>query len=400
MLESIFNSLIIENSVPEDLQTPHPNQRLILFGRPWLELQLFAQQIDQIPIDQNNWESLYGLCQDQKLITDILAALRNMHDIMSEFGNSMAVRQQIEGDSSYLSSETPPDTISAHIIWFISNMQEASDDFEYILTSLKDVLSSSSGSEEERADRLKAILIGQDGLISTAMDMKQKNHDLIRKFGLFLSRLKEAKIELQKYIRTQSKLLSEAAKQLDIYVDDLEKLQVTSQNACVQWLDHTIETQNALLPIANVSAGLIFPVPFFTSENLNLEGKRTIKAYNSLVEELSIEEEEVQKKAHLVLDLAGTNYTLDLVDQTLFEIQAQLELIENLWINTLQDLNNISNNSSIEQLSSFIWVKKTLQVDTSTGLWHCMSRLCQDFISSSLVNFYQEHHWGQEFPTN
>jgi hypothetical protein len=134
--------------------------------------------------------------------------MKNVRALTGEFGDPTTVKQQIAATGGkYLLSKDPPNEIYAHIIWLAMQIQGAASTFNHTFGSVKEVLSPSVGTKEERAGYLKDMLIGKGGLVSTAEEMKKKTAALLSKLATFDGKITEANNRVITFTGQQSVIL-------------------------------------------------------------------------------------------------------------------------------------------------------------------------------------------------
>lgn len=392
------NPLTLENPPPPAGTDPPPN-RFILFTHSWLDLQNYIQQALALPINQGDFKEKYGDFADQALITNALAAMKNVQGLSSTFGSPATIKQQISQDPNYLFAAVPPAEIYGHIIWLATQIQSAADTFNFTFSSLQDLLSPSAGDPTTRANNLKTILVGQGGLVSTAEDMKNRTGVLLQKLVNFDTQITDANTQIQTYATSGSQLLTTANKLIGSMQDDIKNnLQPKADEAYKKWRDYTIAAVTTSVGITILTAGLLWPVGAALGIGLGIAAAKQRAAYNSLMDDIQKEGVEIGKKARLVTDMTGLNQSMTYVAPAMTTFKTNLGIIEGVWADIGGRLAYISNNYTVEQLSNYQWVQQTMKVLDAANKWKGISTTASEFTQNSLVSYDFSTKFGQKLP--
>jgi hypothetical protein len=391
------NSLTIVNPAPPPGMTGTPNNRFILFTNDWLDLQNYVQQALELPITKNDFQATYGSFPDQKLVTNAVEALKRVRDLSATFGAPTTLKQKIQTDPGYLNTPTAPTEIYAHIVWLANQIYNTSTTFQYTLANLAPLLS--MGTPDQRAENLKAILIGQGGLVSSAETMKALTQDLLKKLMEFDSKIAEANEQVQKYAGQGSTLVDTANQIIGSTRNDIDNvLQPSADAAYKAWRDYTISAVTTSVGIMVLSAGMLWPLAVGLGVGLGVAAAKQREAYNDLMNQIGAAEENIRLKTRLVADLTGFNQRIGQVAPALASFKTNLEIVEGVWVGMSSNLAYIANNYSVDQLSSLPWVNQAMKIGDATAKWQAIGTTSQEFTANALVSYDFSSRWGARIP--
>lgn len=391
------NSLTIVNPSPPEGMTGTPPNRFILFTDNWLDLQNYVQQALELPITQNDFNATYGAFSEDTLVRNTVEALKRVRDLASTFGAPVLLKKQIQSDPGYLNGKTPPPDIYAHIVWLANQIYNTAATFRWTLANLRELLA--AGTDQQKADNLKEILVGQAGLVSQAEVMKGLTQDLLKKLLAFDGSISEANEQVQRYSGQGSKLLEKANGDIGSTRDTIDNvLRPASDEAYKRWRDYTISAVTTSVGVMVLSAGLLFPISIGLGAGLGVAAEKERQAYNDLLAEIATKEEDIQKKTRLVADLTGFNKRVNQVAPALSKFKTSLETVEGVWVGMSSNLAYIANNYTVKELSSYPWIAQAMRIGDATEKWQAIGRTSEEFTANALVSYELNTRWGDNIP--
>jgi hypothetical protein len=397
---SVPNStLAILNPAPPPGVSNTPPSRFLLFTNSWLNVQNYITATLKLPIAVNDFTATYGTFPDQALITNTVEAMKRVRGLSDTFGNPTLIKQKLITQPDYLQTTSPPDEVYAHIIWLANQIYNAANSFSYTLAQLQAFLA--TGTPQQRADNLKAILIGPGGLVSTADDMRQKTNALSTKLLSFGGKFGEANDQLQKYTGSQSQVLKDANDLIGSINDTINNvLRPAADEALKQWRDYTIAAVTTSVGVTVLSAGLLLPVAVGLAAGLGVAATKARDAYNTVCDQIDAANQDIKRKSLLVTDLQGFNVGINQVAPAMAEFNTNLGVIESVWVDIGSNLAFICNNYTVEQLSNYSWVMQAMKIGDATAKWNAIGNVTQDFTQHALVNYDASTSFGQKLPVN
>jgi hypothetical protein len=391
------NSLTIVNPAPPPGVTNAPSNRFLLFTDSWLDLQNYVEQALQMPITTNDFNQTYGSFPDEGLIKKAVGALKDVRALSLTFGDPVLLKGAILNDPNYLNGVTPPKEIYAHIVWLANQIYNASTTYTFTFSALQQLLS--VGSPEERAANLKMVLVGEGGLVSTATDMKTKTNLLLSKLLTFDSDITAANDIVKTYVGQGSAIIGTAEKIIGSTTANInDVLRPAADKAYKAWRDYTISAVTTSVGLMVLSAGMLFPVALGLGIGLGVAASLQRKAYDDLLEEISVANVDIQKKTRLVSDLKGFNTSMNLVAPALSTFKTNLEIIEGVWVGIGANLSFIANNFGVDQLSSYPWVMQAMKIGDAQAKWQAIGATAQQFTGNALVSYNFGTKWGEQIP--
>jgi len=395
---SVPNStLSIMNPAPPPGVSNTPPSRFLLFTTSWLDMQNYITAALKLPIAVNDFDAIYGTFpdSDKTLILNTVTAMKKVRDLTATFGDPPLIKQKLISQPDYLQTATPPAEVYAHIIWLANQIYNTATSFSFTLAQLQQLLA--IGTPQQRADNLKAILIGPGGLVSMADDMRQKTNALSSKLLTFGGKFEEANAQVQQYTGSQSDVLKAANKLIgDLNYQITNVLQPAADAALKEWRDYTISAVTTSVGLLIISCGLLWPVSVGLAIGLGVAAAKAREAYNGLCDQIGAANQDIQRKTLLVTDLTGFNVAINQVAPSMKDFSTNLGIIEGVWVDIGANLAFICNNYTVDQLSSYPWVTQAMRIGDATAKWAAIGSVTQDFTQHSLVSYNASTKFGQK----
>ncbi len=393
------SDLTIQSTAPPPPGTDPPPSRFLLFTNQWLDLQNYIQMALAMPITQGDFKTKYGdfPATDKALIDGAIGAMKDVSGLSAVFGDPSTLKSKIISDPNYLLTQTAPTEIYGNIVWLANQIQNTASTFAYTFANLAPIIGPGAGTPAQRAANLKAILDGPGGLASSAALMQQQTSQLLSKLLSFDQQIAAANGQILTYVGSSSSLLSTASGLIGTMNDDINNnLQPAADTAYKAWRDYTIAAITTSIGIMVLSCGLLWPLAVGLGVGLGVAAAKEKAAYNSLMDQIRTEREDIQRKTNLVTDLTGFNGKISLVAPALSSFKTSLETVEGTFNTAAMNLAFIANNFSDAQLADYNWVMQTMKIGDAQNKWQAIAATTQDYTSKSLVSYDLSTHYGQK----
>lgn len=299
----------------------------------WQEFSVFFSKTANIPESAAAFEAKYGQLDDPTL-DSFIANCAIANTCAAALGSSAAFRQQMARDPGLLERADPPDTMLGEIFWLCSLIQNAASTYRNTLQSLEILLPPSSGDAQERADKLKQVLTGTNGVVPAFIDIKAKTLMFDQRVAQLLERLNAANEGI-----SQCTVLNAANQQIGAQESRLS------------------DRKQQLLQAKQQSEGAFF-------------GKEEkLKSYETSLKEYTRLDGEYARKRQFVADVdnifaAGTAAVL-----ALSTVRNQVQKVGKLMADSRSMLMSLCTAADTEQLSDYRWVAKALGMPGSLNSW-------------------------------
>ena len=337
-----------------------PSNELKLFSEEWIDLQTWFVQVLKLPADELSFRERYGSFEDKQGVQEFVAALSDAQQIARIFGHPSQIQQILATDGGALTSATPPDLIYGHLIWLMSQIQNASTSTVSYLSDLKTILDTSIGDDTARAEASKALLCGSGGFLSIVNDTMEKIQSLVSKIFGYQSRLAGS---IQVFNETN--LVNEANQMIGGLTTKIERLK--------EQADSVSDSQGGK--------------SFFAWWIPNSKKEKARKEYEELMAEIGDDQADIQQKALFIADLKGFFVAGNEVVPAIQAIDSALGKLDKTfdnWGNTVSSTCELAND---QQLGSITWLSQALDVTTVTQTFQTLANEASEFISHSLVSF-------------
>lgn len=351
------------------------------FTRQWSHLQSWFTRVLQLKSDEASFADRYGSFQEEDGVREFIGSVAQVKEIAQGFGNPGTLKQRLSENPEYLFSSEPPHEPYAHLVWLVSQIENAAGSFNRTLSELEPRLDPSAGSPRQRAQTLKNILAGQNGLMATANDIKRKIQTLRDKITPFEPRLTTA---VQAFI--QSDLLNQANEKIGANQGALERLQPQTVEAYEKWKGHPppVELSDEAPSEPSESGGsersLDSLLPWKRKK------KRAKQEYKRLKKEIEAAKYEIRQKALFVDDLKGFFMAGNRVVPALLEIDNNLGRVDKVFRDAIDKIVKFCSLSDDDQLSSYTWVARALDLTDELKKWQEIKSAAQDFVQHAMIS--------------
>jgi hypothetical protein len=183
---------------PAGLVVPNPQgpgnpPLFFLFTEDWLQLQTFIVRTMQLPTTSGDFEATYGTFTDQPQATGCLAAMQALQGLGTSFGDPATLMAQLASEPTILQTETPPNALYTHIVWYATRLNQAATAFNQTLSTFMEMLNPANcGDPNSCLVMLQELLTGPEGLQSMARDQIAKANVLVQAMEAFNGKLEPA----------------------------------------------------------------------------------------------------------------------------------------------------------------------------------------------------------------
>jgi hypothetical protein len=377
------NAPVSTSAVPSNDLANENGNSFLLFNSDWLKLQSYIAQSLKLPINTDQFQSLYGEFADEAEVEGCVAAMKAVAALSSQMGDPSILQKSIASNPSYVSGPTPPNEIYAHCIWLAGQISNTASSFQLTYSSLSQIF---TGNQKADAATLRELLTGAGGLASQAQTMLGYTKDLQKKLSDFEASYTPVQNTILTYCGNESKILNDAQSAISTDQSQIDSLQKAADNAHKLWEDYTISATTTSVGVMILSCGLLWPVAVGLGAGLGAAAAHEMSVYNDLMGQIATENTDLQKKNRLVIDLNGFNGSLGNVQACLKNFANDLATIEGVWLTQNQQLTNIANLDDAT-LGQYSLVVQKIDLLNAQSQWQTIANNTSKFTTNCLVNY-------------
>ncbi|MES2317590.1 MAG: alpha-xenorhabdolysin family binary toxin subunit A [Pseudomonadota bacterium] len=356
-----------------------------MFSQDWITLQTFIAQAMQLPINQGDFGSKYGTFVDMKAVEDCVAAMKSVQDLSKSFGDPTALVKQLATNPAILQTDTAPDQLYVHIVWFATRLYQTATTFNQTLGQLMTILNAVPA--KDLPATLQSILTGPGGLQSSAASMVTLANDLIAKLAQFNVALTPATNVMADYTGRSSKFYQDVIAEVGQDAADVETFQHEADVAYKLWRDLTISAVTTSIGVMVLSGGLAWPASAVLAGVLGDQAQKARDAYDKACGERDDAAADKQKKMALQNDLGAFNTQMTPTNQAAANFLTTLQKVTGVWTNIGSDLDYIAKNFTPDQFAGLPAWKDAMMLDRATQDWQVIAGKASDYTANSLVTF-------------
>jgi hypothetical protein len=381
--------------------SPQGGQPLFcLFTQDWISMQTFIVQALQLPINTTNFEDKYGTFTDEQEIKDCVAAMAAVQALSADFGDPMALIKELATNPAILQTDTAPQQLYIHIVWFATKLYQTAVTFNQTLGQFMTLLNPANcGNKAQCGAVLVEILTGQGGLQSTAANMVTLANDLVAALAQFTLKLVPSTTTMASYTASSSKFYKDVADAITTDTNDVETFQQEADTAYKLWRDLTISAVTTSIGVLVLTGGLAWPVSATLAGVLGDQATKARAAYDNACAERDAAAADEQKKIQLKFDLGAFNLQMSTVNNAAANFQTTLQQVSAVWAQIGVNLNFIATNFTPDQLGDLSWVMQALALDRATQDWQTIANKAEEYTGNSLVT-YNIVGFGDKLPPN
>jgi hypothetical protein len=359
-----------------------------LFTEDWLSLQTFIVQTLALPIAKGHFEDKYGTFADEQDVENCVAAMKALQALSTQFGDPASLVRQLAEDPAVLQTDTAPEEVYTHIVWFATKLYQAANTYNQTLDELVTLLNPANcGDKESCAAVLKDILVGKRGLQSTAEDMVTKANALVKAMAHFDTELKPRVDTMTKYTAHSSQFRQDVDNAIGKDAQNIDTYQAAVNHAHKVWRDYTISATTTSVGVMVLSGGLAWPVAAALAGGLGKAAADARKAYDKVCNQLHAAQADKKKKILLKHDLGALNSSMEPTSKAATEFMSVLEKALGVWSTTSNNIAYIAQNFTPEQLGDLMWVSQALELERATKDWGEIAKASKEYTANSLVSF-------------
>jgi hypothetical protein len=158
------------------------------FPRGWADVQAFFSRLNRMPADKAKFLSRYGSFENEPSVDQFVAALEELQQVGKELGGPDSARRRIS-DGQYLLQPTPPEEVYASMMWVSMRAGDTANTIASTLELLPTILEGAGVTSKERAQRVRQLLAGSDGLVTQATETAKAVQSVAEKVDSYAARL-------------------------------------------------------------------------------------------------------------------------------------------------------------------------------------------------------------------
>lgn len=368
-----------------------------LFTQDWITLQTFIVQTLQLPIAVGDFKTKYGTFTDEAEIEGCVAAMKDIQNLSSTFGDPTALVQQLAHDPTILQTNTPPTQIYLHIVWFATKLYQTATTFNQTLGQFMTLLNSTPA--DQRQALITEILTGDGGLQSSAASMATLANNLNQAMAAFNLQLTPATNTMSSYSGQSAKFYQDVLAAIKTDDDDVTTFQKEADDAYKLWRDLTISATTVSIGLMVVTGGFAWPLAATAAGVLGSQAKKARDAYDAAVEQVHEAEADEQKKIQLKTDLNTFNLQMAPVNTAAQNFADTLAKVEGVWLTIANDLAYIAQNFTPDQFDNLPVWKDAMKLDAATQDWQTIAQKADEYTANSLIS-YHVTSFGAALPAN
>jgi hypothetical protein len=326
--------------------------RFVSLGDDWRRLQAWGARVDRLPGDAAGFAERYGTFTDKTAVTAFIAAVNEARALAASVGGPAALKRALMADPGLLNGTEPPEGLYAGLAWLAGVAGNAASTMAETLERIPSMLEG-EGSPEERAEALRSVLCGPDGLSFTAAVGRDDAAAVRERAAGLVDPLGEASRALG-----ADAVPNEAGRQLGALRSALPRLREQAAEAERRW-----KKWSPLGP---------------SREEREAE-------YRRLEAEVQAAEAELEQKERFAADINGFYPDNARVVPAVLEVDGQLRRLEALFADTAAELTQLCSIASEEQLSDPAWVSRALDITGAVPKWRELAEAARAFQENVLV---------------
>jgi hypothetical protein len=379
------------------LKNPDPAGKPLfcLFTQDWITMQTFIAQAMQLPITVGNFNDKYGTFVDQNEVNDCVAAMQQVQGLSAIFGDPTALVKQLADNPAILQTNTAPEQLYVHIVWFATKLYQTATTFNQTLGQLMTVLNNVPPDQLQAT--VKAILTGPGGLQSSAVTMVALTNALVKKLAQFIVQLTPATNTMSDYTAHASKFYQDVIAAVGQDAKDVTTFQDEANTAYKLWRDLTISAVTTSVGTLVLSCGFAWPISATLAGVLGSQAKKARDAYDDACHARDNAQADEQKKMTLQNDLGAFNLQMSGVNAAAQNFMTDLQNVAGVWTNIGSNLDYIVTNFTPAQFDNLPAWRDAMLLDSATQDWQTIAAKANEYTSHSLVT-YKILNFGDALP--
>ena len=322
-----------------------------VFTDSWKSINDFLKMLSVFPDDTSAFEQKYGLFKYPMQVNEFIRSCNILKEQLELLGGATKLKKEIANNSSYLEHFSPPDgAIYDSIVWLAGQVSGIAVTFISVFNNLRSTLDPSSGSNDQRAKLLTDILCGAFGLSTKT--------DTLTTYALSLG----------------SKILPIQQKNISAFMVISDTKLLADANENIGSL--IAQNKNKRSRIDELKA------------SWNPIGKKNReKEIDSLEQQVQNNAIEINNKTTFTSDLnTQVMLTGNKLSTSVQAINFNLGNIQHFFSGITEQFHSFSKISSVDQLSNYDWVAKTLDIPNTLAAWNETKNAADTFIQNSMID--------------
>lgn len=365
--------------------TPGTPPLFCLFTKDWISMQNFIAQALQLPISVGDFKSKYGTFADEDAVDQCVSAMEAVQALSTSFGNPIALVQQLAQNPAILQTDTAPQQLYVHIVWFATKLYQTATTFNQTLGQLMTILNAVP--PDQLPATLQQILTGPGGLQSSAATMVTLANDLIKQLAAFILELTPATDTMSDFTSHSSKFYQDVIAAVGQDAQDVQTFQDEADTAYKLWRDLTISAVTTSIGTLVLSGGLAWPISATLAGVLGDQAKKARDAYDAACAARDGAEADEQKKMTLQNDLGAFNTQMSTVDAAAQSFMSDLQKVAGVWTTIGSDLDYIVKSFTPDKFDNLPAWRDAMLLDQATQDWQTIATAASDYTANSLVSY-------------
>jgi hypothetical protein len=320
------------------------------FRRDWAVVHDFFSPLSRVPADKAGFVSRYGSFENEASVEKFTAALRDLDQIGKELGGPDSLKRRMAEDSEYLLHPAPPDEVYARIVGVSMRASDTANAISSTYELLPNMMEGAGESARDRAQRVRQMLAGSDGLASQAAEMVKIIQDTAEKVASYGPRLTKPLLAVH-----DSEIVNQtnsAISDLKVAIPGLQKRASEAAEKAKGW---------------------------FGAEKAKEEFER-------LTNEIAGNKSEIERKALLESDMGDFFVSSNKVAPALASSADQLRTLGKAFQDLAGRINDTCRLATGDQLGDPAWLAKALNLQAEIASWKELQSAAQKFTQEAIVS--------------
>lgn len=377
-----------------------------LFSDSWLEVQSYVGAALALPMAKGDFDQKYGTFGPSSTITDCIAAMKDVQQASTEFGDPKSLRAALIANPNLLATETPPTEIYTHTVWIGQRVHKTAATIASGYQSVIDMLPGMPA--KEQVENLKAYLFDQTmGPIALSKTMSGDVGVLIQKLGKFEEKMNAYNEKLQAFTSGSSNMLAlvnTTIGGLEVKIRELEKSRDEAYDAWKKFTIAAICSSVGCFLIGAILAPCTLGVSALvgtvaavaTATGLGIKATENRAKYNEYCKLIDSESADLKKKQRLRSDLGDFNTQMNRVGPAMASFLKNLQTVEAVWVQMNTDMVGISNSITPDNVGDLPFLVRA-KANTAIDAWKAVDSSAKQFTVDSLVD-YRSLSFGDTMP--
>jgi hypothetical protein len=378
-------------------------QKFILSSREWFDLQNHVQALLALPSNFGEYEQRYGDASSGLQMKECFDAMHVLQNVASKYGNPKSLRANILQNPNFLANAQRPrnDAYSA-TLW---TLQRAHQDAFSLASQLRNIPTIAVGEQpSEVVAGIKSLFLDADQIVDKMRHTVEQLDVLVREFQTLEDELNAAQVAMKTYTQRSSNTRKLLDKEIGSLKNKIEQLERDRDAAYDKWLALTISASvvPAVIGILGIGIMILLAVPTgggsfavgsavtagasgVAATALGVAASNARTSYDNLVQEVSTNQEFLQKRSAYRHDLGALDDLMQFTLPSVNGIISQIQVLKQAWTSSIDEIQYKVNDLSIDNLTSGPWLK-TQEMAASADKWLKVDNALKAFMNNSFVD--------------